>query len=112
MILTIVGALFSGLWIHGHLVYIAGVFMALVMANGAGRASGTAHLLFIFGFLFEQILTCVSGGGYGEFFPNRTKGGTTLNGSPLCLRHALSFISDFWLGSFRPEWRHQNVPQA
>jgi|MEHZ01.5.fsa_nt_MEHZ011425431.1_2 hypothetical protein len=67
MIFTIVGALFLGLWIHGHLVYITGAFMALVMANGTGRASGTAHLLFIFGFLFEQILTCVSGG-YGGFF--------------------------------------------
>ena len=67
MTFTIVGALFLDLWIHGHLVYIMGAFMALVMANGTGRASGTAHLLFIFGFLFEQILTCVSGG-YGGFF--------------------------------------------
>ena len=43
------------------------IFMALVMANGAGLASGTAHLLFIFWFLFKQILTCVSGV-YGGFF--------------------------------------------
>ena len=49
------------------LVYITGAFMALVMANGAGLASGTAHLLFIFWFLFKQILTCVSGV-YGGFF--------------------------------------------
>ena len=67
MIFTIVGALFLDLWIHGHLVYIMGAFMALVMANGAGLASGTAHLLFIFWFLFKKILTCVSGG-YGGFF--------------------------------------------
>lgn len=67
MIFTIAGSLFLGLWIHGHLVYITGAFMALVMANGAGLASGTAHLLFIFWFLFKQILTCVSGV-YGGFF--------------------------------------------
>jgi hypothetical protein len=67
MIFTIVGALFLGLWIHGHLVYITGAFMAFVMANGAGLASGTAHLLFIFWFLFKQILTYVPGV-YGGFF--------------------------------------------
>ena len=50
-----------------HLVYITSAFMALVMANGVGLASGTAHLLFIFWFLFKQILTCVSGV-YGGFF--------------------------------------------
>ena len=49
------------------LVYITGAFMAFVMANGAGLASGTVHLLFIFWFLFKQILTCVSGV-YGGFF--------------------------------------------
>ena len=92
-----------------------GVHNGCIYGVGNGKwcrpASGTAHLLFIFWFLFKQILTCVSGV-YGGFFPNRIKGGTTSSGLPLCLRHALSFKSDFWLGSFRPERRHQNVLQA
>ena len=65
--LNSVGIIFIAVWFIAHVVYILMGFMASVMSIEAGRNSVISINLFVYGFMFAQILTAISGYHLGMF---------------------------------------------
>lgn len=59
--LNLIGNIVVVLWLMGHAVYILMGFMASVMSIEAGRNSIISMNMFVYGFMFAQILTAISG---------------------------------------------------
>ena len=59
--LNLIGSIVVILWLMAHAVYILMGFMASVMSIEAGRNSIISMNMFIYGFMFAQILTAISG---------------------------------------------------
>ena len=73
---VVLGVLFMGVWIVGHVIWATMALMGTAMANDSGAASSEAHVSLIGGVLGGQVVAGLAGipGGLAFFWRRARKG--------------------------------------
>ena len=74
--MVVLGVLFMGVWIVGHVIWATMALMGTAMANDSGAASSEAHVSLIGGVLGGQVVAGLAGipGGLAFFWRGARKG--------------------------------------
>lgn len=73
--MVVLGVLFMGVWIAGHVIWATMALMGTVMANDSGAASSEAHVSLMGGVLGGQVVAGLAGipGGVAFFWRGARK---------------------------------------